>query len=172
MDIDPTVYPSRVFARLLAHTQLTADITGCPITISVQRLGEVAYDQNVIPGGEPQLPSTSSSHPTLGLRFNLSASLHSAPSSNSASPIHPLNDAIVDSSSQARDSQGIDQALFEDVAKTVFSPNRYPDLYRSCGTRAAAAELEVKVATEIVATYKQIMDNRDCSTVQGLNDLL
>jgi hypothetical protein len=49
MPLDPSTYPSRAFIRFAAQNQLLADITGSPISTFVQRMGEEASAQQVIP---------------------------------------------------------------------------------------------------------------------------
>lgn len=63
----------------------------------------------------------------------------------------------------------LDQALFEEIAQITFNSNRYPELYQSCGTRKAAKAVELRVAAELVATYKWIKRARECPIVQSLN---
>jgi hypothetical protein len=66
----------------------------------------------------------------------------------------------------------LDEALFEEIARVTFSDNRHPELYQSCGTRRAAANVEASIAAEIVSTYKEITQKQQCPIVQKLNDLL
>ncbi|HEY9661128.1 MAG TPA: hypothetical protein V6C65_21965, partial [Allocoleopsis sp.] len=49
MEIDPGTYPSRAFIRFTAQNQLLSDLTGQPILMIVQRLGEESCTQHVIP---------------------------------------------------------------------------------------------------------------------------
>ncbi|MDJ0702921.1 MAG: hypothetical protein QNJ46_06530 [Leptolyngbyaceae cyanobacterium MO_188.B28] len=176
MDIDPKTYPSRVFARFTAHTQLTADATGQPITTAVQRLGGDTYSQQVIPDGESPAISTDSGSFAGGFTRGLSANPTSAEdtthggneSQDSKSPMDPPS---LESGNESP-TCGIDEALFEEIVQTLFNPNRCPELYHSCGTQKAAKEVEARVSADIVAAYRQIKRKQACPIVQRLNTLL
>jgi hypothetical protein len=174
MDIDPRTYPTRMYIRFLAHQQLVADQTGQPITVLMQRLGREPYVQTITPGdeapglapnagnatGDPSLRIGVSVTPT---RDNTGADTFSADAAELNSPA-PTATSGVDTA--------IDTALFDEIVQTLFNPTCHPELYQSCGTIAAAAELETQLAAEIVATYRQIKQQQDCPTVQSLNKLL
>ena len=68
--------------------------------------------------------------------------------------------------------QSFDEALFEEVAATIFNPNRHPELYQPCDSKQAATAIETRVAEDLVETYKQIQRQRSCPIVQSLNSLL
>lgn len=169
MEIDPKTYPSRSFIRFTAQNQILADITGQPINTFVQRFGGESYVQQVIPGDQPNPKSSNSNNSGADLRMGLSVN-----------PVTP--DSLFDSHNSQNTSEQVsennpqesifDEKLFEEIAKITFSPNRYPELYQSCGTSRAAVAVETQVADEIVATYKRIKQQQDCPVVQSLNALL
>lgn len=78
----------------------------------------------------------------------------------------------VDLLSEDSEAVLLDEDLFEEVAKTLFHADRYPELYQSCGTPKAAKAVEAKVAAELVATYLQIKLKQQCPIVKRLNALL
>jgi hypothetical protein len=177
MDIDPKTYPSRAFARFTARTQLLSDAAGRPIVSSVQRLGGQAYVQKAVPDGEAPTISQDPGGSATGLRLGFSIS----PFNRGNTPIgsNQAWDAACapngDTNLEPQDTSqrtGIDDALFEEVAKTALNPNRFPDLYQSCGSQQAAMEVEALVAAEIVAAYRRIKANQDSLIVQNLNQLL
>lgn len=177
MDIDPKTYPSRTFARFTARNQLMADATGRPIMASVQRLGGKTYIQEAIPDGDAPSIAKDPSDFATGLHLGLSISptdLANTPGSSNQDRdgATSLNQEVSSESPNTSQSLGIDEALFEEVVKITFSPNRCPDLYQSCGTQEAAMEVEATVAAEIVAAYRQIKQKQDCPIVQSLNKLL
>ena len=159
MDIDPRNYPSRTFVRFIAQNQLQADATGQPIKAAIKRLGGT-YIQQAMPGGE--LPFLAADSNTTGGGISFGFSLDSSSTTSWEADSYATNPSIDE----------VDADLFEEIVKTTFSPSRYPALYQSCGTQKAAAEVEAKVATEIVAAYRQISQKQDCLIVQRLNDLL
>jgi len=142
MEIDASTYPSRAFIRFTAQNQLLADLTGKPITAMIQRQTGENYVQQVMPTNGDSLDELCS------------------------------EDADASSENTVSESATLDEALFEEIAKTSFSPNRYPELYQSCGTRRAAAAIEIQVANEIVAIYKEIKKQQQNPIVQNLNSLL
>ena len=177
MDIDPKTYPSRTFTRFTARNQLLADATGRPIVSSVQRLGGKTYVQEAIPDGKAPSISQNPGDSATGLHLGLSRShpgLGNTPvgSNQDGADANSLSEDSSLAPQNAAQCSGIDEALFEEVVKTTFNPNRFPDLYQSCGTQEAAFEVEAAVAAEIVAAYRQIKDKQDCPIVQSLNKLL
>ena len=160
MDIDPTTYPSRTFVRFTAHNQLQADATGKPITAAIKRSGCGTYTQKAMPGGDFPPPISESDS---GDGFDLGLLMDSACS----------DDTETGGCAVAAATHEFDNSLFEEIVKTTFSANRYPQLYQCCGTQKAAAEVEIKVATEIVSAYRRInQKQQDCLLVQRLNSLL
>jgi hypothetical protein len=177
MDIDPKTYPSRNFARFMAHNQLIADATGQPIMASVQRLGGKTYVQKAIPDGETPSITNTPGNPSFGLNLGMSINPvgRNTPPQDGHSDLQPSippDQCAGIAPEEANQGPGIDEALFEEVVKTTLNPQRFPDLYRSCGTQKAAMEVETAVAAEIVAAYRRIKQNQDCPIVQGLNKLL
>lgn len=179
MDIDPKTYPSRMFARFTARNQLMADVTGQTILSAVKRLGGATYMQQAIPDGDSPSISTDSSPRSGGFRMGFSMNPSSAEDTtprvrgenqDSQLPLGALS--ALESEGDDCPSNGIDEALFEEIVRTTISPNRYPELYQSCGTQKAAAEVETRVAAEIVAAYRTIKRKQACLIVQSLNNLL
>jgi hypothetical protein len=84
--------------------------------------------------------------------------------------VTPSNPA--ESTREAPEDRVLDKALFEEIARTTFHKNRYPELYQSCGTPEAAKAVEAKVAAELVETYRQIKQKQKCPIVERLNGLL
>jgi hypothetical protein len=74
--------------------------------------------------------------------------------------------------SEVPEDRILDEVLFEEIAEITCSANRYPELYRSCGTQQAAKALETQVAAEMVAAYLQIKLKQRCPIVARLNALL
>lgn len=149
MKIDASTYPSRAFIRFTAQNQLLADLTGRPITTVIQRHVGESYVQPVLPTNRAD-------------KTDQLASLGEPASQNIAEG----------SKNTVSEPETLDEALFEEIARTSFSPNRYPELYQSCGTRRAAAAIEIQVANEIVAIYQQIKKQQRNPMVQNLNGLL
>jgi DNA-binding GntR family transcriptional regulator len=84
--------------------------------------------------------------------------------------VAPRNSA--DSVCEVLEDTTLDEALFEEIARTTFTTNRYPELYQSCGTQSAAKAVEARVAAELVETYLQITLKQRCPIVQSLNNRL
>jgi predicted nucleic acid-binding protein len=78
----------------------------------------------------------------------------------------------MEATSDAPEDSLLDEVLFEEIAKTTFSANRYPELYQPCGTQRAAKAIEAQVAAEIVEAYHQIKQRQKCPLVERLNNLL
>lgn len=172
MDIDPKTFPSRTFARFMAHNQLMADATGRPIVAAVQRLGGKTFTQEVVPDG--QAPTiTQDSGFQMGMSVNTTP-LENVPQRDDLAQSAPTPpDELADCHLEALTAQqGIDETLFGEVVKNTINSNRFPELYQSCGTQEAAMEVEAVVAAEIVAAYRRIKQKQDCPIVQGLNKLL
>jgi hypothetical protein len=175
MEFDVRTYPSRTFIRFTAHNQLVADLTGHPITATVQRLGREGYVQQVTPNNKPSTVRLDHSEPNVS--FGMSVDIVGY--GDNANPEHQdsnrkpeIEEMISDSTSTTSQTNGLDEALFEEIISITFNPNRYPELYQSCGTPKAAADVETRIATEIIETYKQIKLKQQCPIVQGLNGLL
>ncbi|HEY9625282.1 MAG TPA: hypothetical protein V6C78_33480 [Crinalium sp.] len=176
MDFDGSIYPSRMFIRCTAHNQLLTDLTEQAISTFVQLEGE-AYLHAIAPTEYFDVKPLDLED--LDINFNVpmawddfslefdAIELLEDPSEDDweweTMPLTPLGSA---------DSISLDEALLEDIATTIFSSNRYPELYRAYATKEAAAEIEFYVAQEIVTTYKRILSKRHCPTVQALNQLL
>ncbi|MBD2460690.1 hypothetical protein H6G89_06505 [Oscillatoria sp. FACHB-1407] len=64
-----------------------------------------------------------------------------------------------------------DERLFEDIATTLLSPSR-PEFRHQCKSRQEAAEIEARIAAELVEIYAQIKLNQRDPLVQMLNALL
>ncbi len=90
---------------------------------------------------------------------------------NYAQQVKPDDRSILPASESA-ESASLDEALFEEIAKTTFHINHHPELYKSCGTQQAASQVEAHIAAEIVETYKQIKRRQEWAIVQRLNALL
>lgn len=176
MNIDPTTYPSRTFARFTAHNQLMADATGQTIMASVQRLGGQTYVQEAVPDGEMPYRSQNPSGFAAGFSIGLSVkptTPEATPLSSSDKNQNPTSDQVsaVEPETQPSASD-IDEALFDEIVKTALNPQRFPELYESCGTQKAAMAVEERVAAEIVTVYRAIKQKQACPIVQGLNQLL
>lgn len=74
--------------------------------------------------------------------------------------------------SDASEDAVLDEALFEEIAKTAFNAVRHPELYQSCGTAKAAKAVEDKVTAELIEAYLQIKLKQRCPIVARLNALL
>jgi hypothetical protein len=174
MEIDVSTYPSRAFIRFTAQNQLIADLTGQPVHAMVQRLGGESYTQQVMPGNQPNMinPANSDLGLDLDISINHQSSAHDLNGDIQASEQHSPAELISQADDRAFEEAILDETLFDEIAKTSFNPNRYPELYQSCGTRRAAAAIEAQVAAEIVAIYQQIKQQQQCSIVRGLNSLL
>jgi hypothetical protein len=177
MDIDLKTYPSRAFIRFTARNQLIADATGRPMLSSVKRLGSQIYLQEAMPEGDvPSVAKHPESYPhglNLGMSLN-SAELENIPCEESCDrdELSSLDPSATIAPEEAATDSYIDEDLFEEVIKTTFNPNRFPDLYRSCGSRQAAMDMETDVVAVIVANYRHIQQKRECPIVQSLNQLL
>lgn len=66
----------------------------------------------------------------------------------------------------------VDEALFSEIANTLFHSPQSDALYEPCATRAAANAIEDDVALELAATYQRIIQQRKSPIVQNLNALL
>jgi hypothetical protein len=163
--LDPTVYPSRTFIRFTAHNQLLADLTGETVTATVQRAGGPAYVQIALPG--KALPSLSNPSGTGAGHLTLGMTLHRSPDPGSLPQ---------DTAAALREADPpaptIDEDLFTEVTQTLFQVCRNPKLYQDCGNPEAARAVEGEVATEIIATYRQIKRNQASPVVQRLNQQL
>lgn len=169
MEIDPKTYPSRSFIRFTAQNQILADLTGQPINTFVQRFGGESYVQQVTPGDQPNPKSSNSNNQGIDLRMGLSVTPVTPDSLFDGHNLQNTSEQVSENNPQ---ESIFDEELFEEIAKVTFSPNRYPELYQSCGTQKAAAQVEAQVADEIVATYKRIKQQQECPIVQSLNSLL
>jgi len=173
MDIDPKTYPSRNFVRFTAHNQLMADATGVPFMAAVQRLGGKTYTQEAIPNGEVPSITTKGGGLQMGMSLNTGCVESPPHPEEGEEKTSPFSNELSSLASDFVDqNEGIDEALFEEVVKNTINPNRFPDLYRSCGTQEAAMAVEAMVAAEIVSAYRRIKRKQDCPIVQDLNKLL
>ncbi len=163
--LDANRYPSRTFIRFTAHNQLLADLTGETVTASVQQWGGQTYVQTAQPG--KALPSLSNQSGAETGQLTLEMALH-----RSTDPT-PLSQSTAPSLSQANPAAPvIDEDLFSEVTQTLFQVCRNPRLYQDCGSPEGARAVEGEVATEIIATYRQIKQNQASSIVQRLNQQL
>jgi hypothetical protein len=178
MEYDASTYPSRSFIRFTARNQLMADLTGRPIPTFVQRLGGETYIQQVTPSDQPD--AEPSSLDALSINLDWGSSLNTVSSEDTPDgqikgqheeqAVEEISLEQVCHASQ--NAHILDETLLEEIVKTIFNLNRYPELYQPCGTKRAAAEVENRVAEEIVATYKEIKLKQQCPLVQRLNTLL
>lgn len=66
----------------------------------------------------------------------------------------------------------LNEGLFREVAKTFFQSNQFQAVYLPYESKEEVAAVESRVATELMATYKQVKSRRDDPVVQQLNALL
>lgn len=139
------IYPTRSFIRFQAKNQIIADLAGEEITSFVQRPGASQEEGTVTPNPD-WLNHSSGDAPDCPPQSS---------ASNTAAMLLPF-----------------DEALFSELAKTVFHPDRHPELYQPCDSQADAMAIENQVIAELVETYERIARNQTDERVQRLNALL
>ncbi|WP_088890095.1 hypothetical protein [Leptolyngbya ohadii] len=65
-----------------------------------------------------------------------------------------------------------DEALFQELAITLFRGESYQQLASSCRTKQIAAAIEDRVAIALAVSYKRIKQQQRDPVVQQLNQLL
>lgn len=70
------------------------------------------------------------------------------------------------------DCEPLDEELFQELTKTLFQSKTNQELYQEYHSREQSAEIEHRIADELVCTYKQIKLRQSDPTVQRLNALL
>lgn len=68
--------------------------------------------------------------------------------------------------------EGFDDALFQEITRTLFRSNAAEELDRRCRDRREAAAIEDRFATEIASIYRTIKQRSRADVVQQLNQLL
>jgi len=66
----------------------------------------------------------------------------------------------------------IDEALFKEIAATLFRSGHCQAIYQPHTTKAAAMAVEDEIAQELATTYQSIVQQRQSLVVQSLNALL
>lgn len=66
----------------------------------------------------------------------------------------------------------VDESLLKEISATWFRSEAYADLVRPCRSKREAAAIEDRVATEITAIYRTIVEQQENALVQRLNRLL
>lgn len=144
------------------------------MTAVVQRLGRESYVQKITPNDEPGTIRLDDSN--SGFSFGLSLNALNSSDINRADtqnlPVPPELENIADATSPDILPASLDEDLFNEIVTNTFKPIRNPELYQSCGTPKAAADVELRITGEIIETYRQIKLNQQRSTVQSLNGLL
>lgn len=159
MDINPANYPSRMFIRFLAETQIVADSGNQVINMYVKRLNNKAFTLTATPG--LQFPKVES-YREAG--FNLDLSIK---------PAEPIDiNASCEQENVSINYPSFDESLFEDICKTTFKAPYNKYLYQDCGNQEAAFSVEKEVAAEVIAAYRKIKKNSESSTIKSLNALL
>jgi hypothetical protein len=69
-------------------------------------------------------------------------------------------------------SEPLDEALFLELAATTFRAEKNQTFHRPCLLREEAAEIENRIAAELVEAYRWIKSRQKSSIVQKLNTLL
>jgi hypothetical protein len=159
-----------MFIRFIAQKQLLADVTGQKTSLKAKRRGKGLFHQQFLPDRPVPTQATETSA-TLDANGE---SQHSGLPEETSSTL-PWGDSQGPRSAANPQSQlggRVDEALLEDIFRTAITPQNWPDLYQACDTPAAATELELKAAAEIVATYRRIQANQANPLVQTLNQLL
>lgn len=65
-----------------------------------------------------------------------------------------------------------DEALFQELAITLFRAESYQELACSCRSKQAATAIEDRIAIALAVTYKRIKQQQRNPLVQQLNHLL
>ncbi len=65
-----------------------------------------------------------------------------------------------------------DEALFKELATTLFRSHQATDLYQPCFSTEAASAVEDRLAAELTTTYRWISQQQENPLVQRLNSLL
>ncbi|MBW4654128.1 MAG: hypothetical protein KME20_13985 [Kaiparowitsia implicata GSE-PSE-MK54-09C] len=66
----------------------------------------------------------------------------------------------------------LDEALFQELVKTLFQSSRGDAVYRAYAKREDAEAVEREIALEVASAYWQIQNQRQQPLVQRLNKLL
>ncbi|MEO0984629.1 MAG: hypothetical protein AAFY20_03665 [Cyanobacteria bacterium J06639_14] len=82
---------------------------------------------------------------------------------------HPDDGALTTGAST---DQMFDEGLFQEIATIAFCSEHHPELYQPCLSQVVATEIEDRVATELIETYKRIKHRQGSALVQSLNALL
>lgn len=95
-------------------------------------------------------------------------------------PIYPMR-AIIRCKAKQRlmtnlDGSGaaapFDEALFRELAVTLFGASQWDCLYEPCQTQADAAAIEDLASLELAASYRRIVQQQQHPLIQQLNALL
>jgi len=150
------IYPARSFIRFQAKNQIIADLTGEEITSFVHRPGAV------------QEQGTTTPNPDWRNSGRIDIWSENPADSSRAQDQR----SQMDQGSTAAPSLSFDEALFGELTKTAFHPDRHPELYQPCDSQVEARAIESQVVAELVKTYEQIVRNQADEQVQRLNALL
>ncbi|MGB3494279.1 MAG: hypothetical protein WBA57_16230 [Elainellaceae cyanobacterium] len=147
-----SIYPTRSFIRFQAKNQIIADLTGEKVTRFIERPG-IVQEQGTIEPNLDWIDSLIENPP---------------PASGDAQECDPQ----AHPSGMPAAFFSFDEALFSELAKTTFHPDRHPELYQPCTSQQKASEIEQQVTTELVESYERITRNQTDARVKRLNALL
>lgn len=68
--------------------------------------------------------------------------------------------------------EALDEALFQELAATLFQSEQYQTLYRICQSKREASAVEDQLAAELAKTYWTIAQQQQNALVRQLNALL
>ena len=159
-NFEPNRFPSRMFVRFIARKQLVADATGLTTTLKAQRRGKGLFYQQFVP--ERAVPGVMASDEIAN------QTLEAGQARNGRSPAAP----DPESAPQwvpSDPTELLDEALLAEICQTTLAPQHWPALYQACATTAAATELELEAAADIVTTYRHLKANQSTAIVQQLN---
>lgn len=176
MDFDLKTVPSRMFIRFVARKQLLVDMTGQATPVYIKRMGRNPFVQQLTPGGEPTIWSSTRSDEMdgsrMGVLLNRRSDRPNPKAENSGSSAFDGSDAPSSKIEPSTTAEDIDEELFKAIVDTTFTSSRHPELFQPCGTVEAATEVEARLITEIISAYRRIKAQQENPIIQRLNNLL
>jgi hypothetical protein len=156
-------YPSRMYIRCLARTQLLADLSDIAIPLCVNR-GGANYTYMAIPGGEcPTRVDRSGGGNPMDVQLTVRPYRKTRTASNNSQSNSPTSEQQVELATD------IDNDLLADITSRVFGSKANLHIYQEYTSEPDARQVEEDIAKVIIGIYRQIKENAVSSIVQALN---
>lgn len=161
--MNANAYPSRMYIRCLARTQLLADLSDIAIPLCVNR-GGANYTYMAIPGGEcPTRVDRSTGANLMDTRLTVEPYKRTHTAASNGRTNSPTSEQQVELATD------IDNELLADITSTVFGSKANLHIYQEYTSEPDARQVEEDIAKVIITTYRHIKENAVSSIVQALN---